>query len=178
MIVIVSDHAKEDIGTRLYEYCKVNGLEAEFVSASNAFIKPCFGCQGCTFQSYGKCVFRDDMDYIMPLLIEAEHIVYTTPLTYGTFSYNVKKIIDKMALMGDRYYFVKHGELVKGCIGRLKKITGIAVAVHTLPREKECFEKLMHEMTNIINVKCGCCVISNHLNEKQISVFAQEVFGL
>ena len=47
---------------------------------------------------------------------------------WGGLSYDVKKILDKTALIGDRFYNINNKELVKGSISKNKKTLGIAVS--------------------------------------------------
>lgn len=126
MIVIVSDNEKEDIGTGLYKYYKNINEHVEFISASGRNIKLCYGYDGCAYKTYGKCIYRDDMDKMLPTIIRGDIVIFTSPLIWGGFSYDIKKVIDKIALIGSRFYIVRNKELVKGTIADMKKIVGVA----------------------------------------------------
>ncbi len=144
MILIISDTDSEDIGRSLFDYYQNKGVSAKIISAGNRNIAPCYGCEGCTYKTYGTCVVRDDMDEILPEIMGADVLVFCSPLVWGGFSYDVKKIIDKLALVGDRFYRVRKGELTKGTISAMKKIAGVVwnnnpstKAIEVLAKENE-----------------------------------------
>lgn len=154
MIVIVSDEKKESTGRALYQYFKKTDRDVQFISASGRNIKPCRACQGCTEKTYGKCVFRDDMDEIITALMKADIIVYTSLLKWGSFSADIKKILDKNCLLGDPFYYMTgDGELRKACKTGLKKIVGIGVSDAPSAEEETTFKTLLKEMGNLMGVE-------------------------
>lgn len=175
MIVIISDNKNEKIGNALYQYYQDRNEDVEFVAASDLNIKPCYGCDGCTYKTYGKCIFRDDMDYVLPLLMKGDTIIYTSPMVWGGFSYSIKKIIDKMALTGDRFYHVKKGELVKGTISNMKKIIGISTTDKASEKEEKTFESYIKEIATIIDVKYMGKVVNTTFTDMDIERIAMEV---
>lgn len=177
MIVIVSDNKKENIGTKLYEYYKSKNEDIEFIPASGRNIKPCYGCNGCTDITYGKCIFRDDMDEILPILIKGDIIIYTFPLTWGGFSYDVKKVLDKTALIGNRFYKVKNKELVKGMIGNMKKVVGVAVSEKASKKEQSTFESFVKELGTIMDIDYMGKVLNTRLTNEEIEKLANEVLS-
>lgn len=178
MVVIISDGKKENMGKALYEYYKAKNEEVEFVSVSCLDIKPCYACGGCTYKTYGKCIVRDDMDQIVPLLMKGDIIFYTSPIVWGGFSYNIKKVIDKMALTGSRFYKVKNGELVKGTISNIKKLVGIGVSDRVSDKERKTFENLIKEMGIIIDTKYMGKIIDTQFTHKDVERIAKEVYEL
>lgn len=174
MILIISDNKEEDFGSRLYSYYKENDEDVTFISVSDLDIKPCYSCGGCTNKTYGKCLIRDDMDNIVPLMMKCEAIVYTTPLLWGGFSYKIKKVIDKMALTGSVFYKEKNKELVKGTISSMKKLIAIAVGDNLSDKEIITFEDHIKEFARIIDIKYLGKVI-NSITELDIEKIALEV---
>lgn len=57
-------------------------------------IHPCIGCDKC---ECGKnpCVFQDDMTELYPKLLEADMVVYVSPLYYHNISAQLKTAIDR-----------------------------------------------------------------------------------
>lgn len=178
MVVIIADDKKENLGKALYEYYKAKNEEVKLVSVSCLDIKPCYACGGCTYKTYGKCVFRDDMDDIVPLLMEGDVIIYTSPLIWGGFSYSIKKVIDKMALTGSRFYKVKNGELVKGSISNIKKLVGLGVSDRVSEKERKTFENLIKEMGMIIDTKYLGETINTQFTHKDVEKIAKKVYEL
>ena len=55
-------------------------------------VHPCTGCDKCFS---GKCVFDDSMEKLNPYLLEADLIVFVTPLYYFGMSAQLKSVIDR-----------------------------------------------------------------------------------
>lgn len=175
MILIIADSKEENFGSKLYRYYKNKNVDVEYISASNLDIKPCYACGGCTQKTFGKCVIRDDMDNIIPLLIKCETVIYTSPLVWGGFSYITKKIIDKMSLTGSVFYKEKNKELVKGTISNMKKLIGIGVGDNISDKERKSFKYQLKEIGLIIDIKYLGKVFSNAFTELDIEKLALEV---
>lgn len=57
-------------------------------------IGPCMACEFCKSHD-GVCVRRDDMNALYPLLLDADLVVFVTPLYYFGFSAQMKTFIDR-----------------------------------------------------------------------------------
>ena len=180
MIVVISDDKKENVGKSIYNHLQESNIEAEYISASGRDIKPCYGCNGClTKASYGKCVFRDDMDDSLPFLREGEYVIYTSPVIWGGFSYDIKRILDKTALIGDRFYNIRNKELAKGTISNNKKMIGVGVGNDFSVQEESSFQDLIKEIAAIMNIdhiaKMVDTSVEGFIAESEIEKLVQEV---
>jgi multimeric flavodoxin WrbA len=66
-------------------------IELDFIAGKN--IAPCDGCESCIVT--GKCKVKDDMQGIYPKLIEADGIVFGTPVYYWGMTAQAKILIDR-----------------------------------------------------------------------------------
>lgn len=114
MILILADEAAMTAAEALAARLLGRGEAVRLVDVSSFSVRACTGCNGCFDVSYGRCVVRDDMDTVLPLFFDADTTVWMTELTWGGVSYAIKKVLDKTAVIGDRFYYVQKGELVKG----------------------------------------------------------------
>ena len=57
-------------------------------------LHPCLGCDKCGYGS-SLCVFRDAMDGLNPELLEADMVVFISPLYYFGLSAQLKMVIDR-----------------------------------------------------------------------------------
>ncbi|RVU54889.1 flavodoxin family protein [Anaerosphaera multitolerans] len=64
--------------------------------------KYCLSCYGCERTS--KCILRDDLTDIYPLLEEADIIVFATPIYYNSVSALSKAFIDRMQVYWTRKF--------------------------------------------------------------------------
>lgn len=63
---------------------KEMGAEVEFIQLQNLHIEHCTGCTACV-QSVlggrgGKCVLKDDFDWLLDKMLDADGIVFSTPI--------------------------------------------------------------------------------------------------
>ena len=63
------------------------------INAAEADIHPCIGCIHCGYE--GPCVQKDDMEFIRRQILEADMIVFVTPLYYYGMSAQLKILIDR-----------------------------------------------------------------------------------
>ncbi len=54
----------------------------------------CLGCRDC--YNYGDCVQNDDMNKIYPKILEADILVFATPIYFGEMSGSLKTFLDRM----------------------------------------------------------------------------------
>lgn len=146
MIAIIADEGKSKVGTELCQGFLSKGVETEYIPLDNIQVKPCMNCGGCNYKSYGRCVTRDDGDRIYPKVIRSEAVIMVSPVIFGSYSFKVKRVLDKFGLLMDRHYYVQNKELVKGGMpGKRFKYFAIGVNENPDGEEAEAFKKLVHE---------------------------------
>jgi len=77
------------------------GAETELVSVAGKKIAPCDGCEAC--MATGKCRVEDDMQEIYRKLLEADGVIFGSPVYFWDVSAQAKAIIDRTyAFMRDK----------------------------------------------------------------------------
>lgn len=73
---------------------KENGHSIYRFDTAHECVHPCIGCDVC---GCGKipCVFRDSMNELYPKLLEANMVVFVSPLYYHAMSSQIKMAIDR-----------------------------------------------------------------------------------
>ncbi len=69
------------------------GAETEKIYLQDLSISPCRACYGC--RGKGKCVQKDDGDYVLEKLIEADTIILSSPVYFYSISAQMKIMIDR-----------------------------------------------------------------------------------
>jgi len=69
------------------------GAEVELFSLSGKEIKPCDGCYAC--RETGKCHIDDDMQTVYQQLVEADGIIFGTPIYFYSMTSQAKALIDR-----------------------------------------------------------------------------------
>jgi len=175
MITILSDDTNQNIGKRVYEGLCERDAEAEYISLDDVNVGPCFSCGGCTDKTYGKCIHRDDGDSIFGRLARSNIMVWVSPVTWGSYSFKTKRVLDKCALIGDRHYYVKNKELVKKMADNIQGFYGIGIKDHCSDEEKQTFENLVAENIKIMSVNGNAHVLGNNVSEECIMKIVEEI---
>lgn len=69
------------------------GHSVEIVDVAHADIHPCTGCIRCGYE--GPCVQKDDVEAIRRKILDADMLVFVTPLYYYGMSAQLKAMIDR-----------------------------------------------------------------------------------
>ena len=69
------------------------GAETDLFTVHGKDIKPCDACYSC--RKTGKCHIKDDMQDIYTKLLEADGIIFGTPVYYWSVSAQAKALIDR-----------------------------------------------------------------------------------
>jgi len=59
-------------------------------------IRPCQGCLSCANADEKSCIIKDDMQEIYSTFMEADVIVFATPMYWGYITAQLKTVIDRM----------------------------------------------------------------------------------
>ena len=69
------------------------GHLVQVVDAAHADIHPCTGCIHCGYE--GPCTQKDDMNCIRKMILDADMLVFVTPLYYYGMSAQLKTLLDR-----------------------------------------------------------------------------------
>ncbi len=78
------------------------GNAVEFISLKGKKIGFCIGCMAC--QDSGSCVIKDDAIEIAEKVLNADAVVFATPIYYYEMSGQMKTLIDRMNSMYPKEY--------------------------------------------------------------------------
>lgn len=73
---------------------KEKGFETEKITLAKQDIKACIACDKCKEQK-GKCSIKDAMEEIRPKLAEADAIIVSSPVYFGSISSQLKALFDR-----------------------------------------------------------------------------------
>ena len=72
------------------------GLHAETVTLRDVPVAPCLGCFECWTRSPGVCKTRDAGRDLARAFVRAHLVAFVTPVTFGGYSSELKKALDRM----------------------------------------------------------------------------------
>ncbi len=79
--------------TQALEGARTEGADVELFSVSGKDIKPCDACRACN--KTGECIVKDDMQPLYGKLLEADGIIFGTPVYFYGMTAQAKAIIDR-----------------------------------------------------------------------------------
>ncbi len=133
-------------------------------------IAGCTGCFGCWIQTPGICVIDDDGREIAKRAAQADLLIFLTPVTFGGYSSELKKAVDRTLPLLLPYFTLINGEVHHRM--RYKRRQRLAViGVQTSPglESAHIFETLVER--NAINIHSpahGSAVITEASRAQEI----------
>lgn len=79
---------------------KEAGHEVEILQVGKMKIGGCLGCEYCHGKGEGKCVQKDDMDKVMPAYLNADMIVYASPVYYFDVTAQLSAAMQRVYAIG------------------------------------------------------------------------------
>ncbi|MEW5815194.1 MAG: flavodoxin family protein [Spirochaetota bacterium] len=79
----------------LIDECKTRGRQVTAYDLASMEIKPCNGCFHCWVKTPGLCIIHDAQAEILKSMVKSDLIVLLTPITFGGYSSNLKKVLDR-----------------------------------------------------------------------------------
>lgn len=114
------------------------GHEIVRFDAAQKNVHPCIACNNCGMN--GPCVFKDDFEFVRQHIVDADMVVFATPMYYFGFSAQLKTVID-------RFY------AVNGQIHRPKKAVLLMTYANTAAEEAEPIKKHYDILLNYLGWK-------------------------
>jgi hypothetical protein len=87
------------------------GYHSETVDCTRVRIIPCTGCSSCGLKTPGRCVVDDDMQELLRKMVASDVLVLATPVRFGTYCAELKKVIDRFQPLMVPIYVVRDGEM-------------------------------------------------------------------
>ena len=120
------------------------GFDVERVTLRELAIAPCTGCFGCWTRTPGECVIEDGARDVLRSYVGSDIVVYVTPLTFGGYSSQLKKLLDRFIPVLDPRFTIVGGEvhhLLR--YQRYPKTIGLGTLPTPDPEAERLFAKLV-----------------------------------
>ncbi len=102
MKVLLLNGAKEQdrtaklVNTVLQDVLGKNSHNIRAINLRDIEIASCLGCFGCWVKTPGKCVIDDEGRKVAEAVVQSDLVITVTPITFGGYSYELKKAIDRL----------------------------------------------------------------------------------
>jgi multimeric flavodoxin WrbA len=113
LIVAGSTNQSVNFKQRLEELRKL--IEARqwkltLIDLAEKEIRFCTGCFNCWWKDPGRCIHRDDLDQIYPMILESDLMLFASPLSAGLPSWQIKAFQDRLIPLIHPYIELRQGE--------------------------------------------------------------------
>ena len=150
---------------------KNNGWNVESYNLYKEKIATCIGCYGCWLKTPGQCIIKDKGQEIAEKVIKSDLLILLSPVTFGGYSFHLKKVVDRLIPNILPFFTKINGEMHHK--PRYKNNPKI-LAIGYLPRHNEESERIFTALVsrNAINMHSP----ENHVefitdNEADVSAF-------
>ena len=73
-------------------------------------VHPCIACNKCGMN--GQCVFKDDFEFVKENIVDADAVVFATPMYYFGISAQIKTVIDRFYAINGQIHVPKKAVLI------------------------------------------------------------------
>lgn len=87
------------------------GCEVEPIHLRKLSIAYCQGCFDCWVKTPGRCKAKDDAPDVTRAIVRSDLLVFLTPVTFGGYSSELKKALDRSISIVSPFYKRIHGEV-------------------------------------------------------------------
>ncbi|MGI6608299.1 MAG: flavodoxin family protein [Erysipelotrichaceae bacterium] len=175
MIILISDDSKINYSDMIRKALTDSNEEIVVFNAESFNIEPCRACSSCSGKTYGHCILEDDLTEILSEVIRSEKIILVSPIVYGGVSFHIKKIMDRLASIGDPRYYINNGEMVKKMRIPDFEYYMVGIKENLTEEEKSAFIQLHSENIKIMSVKGKVFTVDNIIDKKTTDRIVKEI---
>jgi hypothetical protein len=139
-----------NISKSIKEELENNNFEVEEILLKEKEIADCLGCFKCWVKTPGICIIDDYGREAAAELIDSDILVYLTPIVFGSYSFQLKKALDRMIPLISPYFKKVKGEIHhKKRYSKYPSIMGIGIVSKENNKQSQIFKELIER--NSIN---------------------------
>lgn len=145
------DAASERVLGALLDTLETGEWKAAQFPLARMNIADCRGCFGCWLQKPGRCLLEDDAQELAAAVIGSDLTVFFTPVTFGGYSSELKKGLDRLIGLITPFFMQVSGETHhRPRYARYPALLGVGVLRAQNPESREIFSSLVER--NAINM--------------------------
>ena len=104
------DPLTEPLCDELFAALEARAWPAENLALAEMNIKPCLGCFKCWIDRPGECFLEGEHRDVARKVVQSDLAVLLTPITFGGYSYHLKKVMDHLIPNIAPFFKPAHGE--------------------------------------------------------------------
>jgi multimeric flavodoxin WrbA len=132
------------------ESAEATGAEVTKHYLADLNINGCKGCFSCWWKTPGKCIHSDNMDWIIPAILNTDILVYATPVYHDNIIHYLQRLRERTLPLALPEFIISKGETTHpGRYSRERKQVIIATAGFPESSAFEVTERLFQSATHI-----------------------------
>ena len=172
------DNALNSIHDIIVDELTSIGWEVTSYALRERTIRHCVGCFGCWVKTPGICRFKDDAREIAREFIQSDWSVFFTPVTFGGYSAELKRALDRAILCLISPFFMKiKGEVHhKPRYNRYPRLMGVGVLPHPDRESEKIFKTVVKR--NALNLHVPAHIAGVILSDQGTGKSRQQIQSL
>jgi multimeric flavodoxin WrbA len=145
------DSAAQSLHDLVVQEMTAKGWPVQSLPLAKMHLVHCTGCFGCWVKTPGRCVIKDDADEVARHFIQSELVVFFTRVTFGGYSSELKKALDRMICLVSPFFKHIGGETHhRARYEHYPMLLGIGLTAGKDPESAQIFQRLL--VRNAINM--------------------------
>jgi len=154
-----NDTTSETVCKMFSDKLKKHNHEAILINLRDVEIASCLGCFGCWIKTPGICVIDDPGREIAKSVVQSDLVITVTPITFGGYSYELKKALDRLIPIISPFFKKIKGEIHhKPRYERYPNCISVGILSEMDEEKAETFKNLV--IRNAINMHNPVCLSS------------------
>ena len=137
------------------------GAQVEFVKLSDYMIGPCIECNSC--YETGVCVIQDDYQQLLKKILEADGLIFATPVFFMSVCAQAKMLIDRGQCLWAAKYILKKSPAAER---EDRRAMVIAVGGSKSKKQFDCIRLMMKIYFDSLDVRYASNLFVNQVDEK------------
>ena len=138
------------------------GCETEYINLNKVKVSPCISCGAC--EKTGRCAVEDDFRAILAKMLEADYLLFSTPIYFMHVSAQAKALIDRCQCLWAGKYILKRKLVAED--RRDRRAMVIAVAGSRSKNMFQCVELTMKYFFDVLDMKYAMNLFVNKVDKK------------
>lgn len=135
--------AVNDINAAILGELKEQGWQAESLSLRDMKMAYCIGCFECWTKTPGLCRIDDDARCVAQAMIRSDLVIYLTPVTFGGYSSELKRALDRSICIVSPFFATIQGETHhRPRYERYPALISVGVLPGPDPKQEQVFKML------------------------------------
>jgi multimeric flavodoxin WrbA len=137
------------------------GAQTEYLRLSDFKIAPCIECNSC--YKTGRCVVKDDYYLISAKMLDADRLIFATPIFFMTVCAQAKILIDRCQCLWAHKYVLKKPLI--NTAGRDRRAMVIAVGGSKSKKMFDCIRLTMKYFFDVLDINYAANLFVNKVED-------------